>query len=114
MERAERRVIRSINVGSAVRMSFALTASFWAIVLVGLIALYLLGLVSGGLGGVEGFIASLGFTGFRFTILPFALAFIVVAVLASAIVGLLAGVVALLYNHLHPLIGGLEVHTRER
>ena len=110
----QRRVIRSVDVGSAVRMAFALSVCFWAIVLVGLVALFLLGLVSGGLGGVEGFIASLGFTGFRFSILPFALVFIVLAVLASALVGLMAGVAALLYNHLHPIVGGLEVHTRER
>jgi hypothetical protein len=63
---------------------------------------------------VEGFIASLGFTGFRFSIVPFALVFIVLALLASALVGLLAGVVALLYNHLHPIVGGLEVDIRER
>jgi hypothetical protein len=95
-------------------MAFALSACFWAIVLVGFIALYLLGLVSGGLGGVEGFIASLGFTGFRFSILPFVLVFVVLAVLLSAVVGLIAGVAALLYNHLHPIVGGLEVHTRDR
>ena len=112
--KVERRIVRSIEVRSAVRMAFALSACFWAIVLVGLLALYLLGLVSGGLGGVEGFIASLGFTGFRLSILPFALAFVVLALLASAVVGLAAGVTALLYNHLHPLIGGVEVHTRER
>lgn len=110
----ERRVVRSIDIGSAVRMAFGLSASFWAIIFVGLIALYLLGLVSGGLGGVEGLIASIGFTGFRFTILPFILVFIVLAGLASAVVGFLAGIAALLYNHLEPIVGGLVVHTRDR
>jgi hypothetical protein len=79
---------------------------------VGLVALYLLGLVSGGLGGVEGFIASLGFTGFRFTILPFIVAFVVLAVLVSAVLALLAGVVALLHNHVQPLVGGIVVHSQ--
>ena len=60
------------------RVTFVVTLWIFAIVLVGMVALYLLGLVSGGLGGVEGFIASLGFTGFRFTILPFLLVFVVV------------------------------------
>jgi hypothetical protein len=110
----ERRIIRSIDVGSAVRVTFAVSLCMWAIVLVGFIALYLLGLVSGGLGGVEGFIASLGFTGFRFTILPFVVAFAVIAMLASAVLALVAGVVTLLYNHVQPLVGGIEVHSRDR
>jgi hypothetical protein len=76
--------------------------------------LYLVGLVSGGLGGVEGFIASLGFTGFRFTILPFIVAFLVIAVLASAVSGLMAGIIALLYNHVQPLVGGIAVRTKDR
>jgi hypothetical protein len=106
--------VRGINVRSAVRVVFGLSICFWLIVFVGLVALYILGLVSGGLGGVEGLIASLGFTGFRFAIVPFLLVFVVVAILLSALVGLLAGVSALLYNHLHPLIGGLEVDIRDR
>ena len=111
---AEKRIIRSVDVGSAVRVTLVVSLSMWAIVLVGLVALYLVGLVSGGLGGAEGFIASLGFTGFRFTILPFVAAFVMVAILASAVVALFAGVVALLYNHVTPLVGGLAVHSRER
>jgi hypothetical protein len=105
---------RSVIVGSIVRVTFAISASVWGIGLVGLVALYLLGSVSGGLGGVEGFIASLGFTGFRFTIVPFVAAFVVVGVLASAVLALFAGIVALLYNHVQPLVGGIEVHTRDR
>jgi hypothetical protein len=106
--------VRGITVRSAVRVAFGLSICFWLIVLVGLVALYILGLVSGGLGGVEGFIASLGFAGFRFAIIPFVLVFLVVSILVSAVMGLLAGVSALLYNHLHPIIGGLEVHVRDR
>jgi hypothetical protein len=109
-----KREIRSIDVGSVVRMTFVLTLCVFAIALVGLVALYLLGLVSGGLGGVEGFIASLGFSGFRFTILPFVLAFVVVAALASAVAALLAAVVALLYNHVQPLVGGVVVRSLDR
>ena len=96
------------------RVTLVLSLSIWGIVLVGMVALYLLGLVSGGLGGVEGFIASLGFTGFRFTIVPFIAAFVMVAILASAVLALFAGVVALLYNHVTPLVGGVAVHSRER
>lgn len=106
--------MRSVVVSTVVRVTVAISLSIFAIVLVGLVALYLLGLVSGGLGGVEGFIASLGFTGFRFTILPFVLAFVVLGVLGSAVIGLLAGVVALLYNHVQPLVGGIVVVRRER
>ena len=109
-----RRVVRSVDISSAATMAFALTASLFAIVLVGLVALYLLGLVSGGLGGVEGFIASLGFTGFRFTILPFILAFNAVGLLVSAVVAVLVAIAALLYNHLQPIVGGVEVYTRDR
>jgi transmembrane protein DUF3566 len=110
----ERREIRSVVVGSVVRVTFAVAISLFAIVLVGLVALYLLGLVSGGLGGVEGFIASLGFTGFRFTILPFILAFVLLAALASAVLSLVAGVLALLYNHVQPIVGGVVIQRRER
>ena len=87
---------------------------FWAILLVGLVALYLLGLVSGGLGGVEGFIASLGFTGFRFTILPFIVAMMAFALLASVLLAIIGGVTVLLYNALQPLIGGVEVRSDDR
>ncbi len=111
---SEHRVIRSIDVRSTFRVVVALSLCFWAILLVGLIALYLLGLVSGGLGGVEGFIASLGFTGFQFTILPFIVALIAVALLASVLLGIVAGVVVLLYNALQPLVGGVETRSERR
>jgi len=111
---SQRREVRSIDAGSVVKVTFAVMLAIFAIVLVGLVALYLLGLVSGGLGGVEGFIASLGFTGFRFTILPFILAFVVLSGLASAVIALLVGIVALIYNHVQPLVGGVVVQSRER
>ena len=109
-----KREIRSFDVGSVFKVTFVVTLCVSAIVLVGLVALYLLGLVSGGLGGVEGFIASLGFTGFRFTILPFVLAFIVVGALVAAVMALLAAIFALLYNHVQPLVGGIVTQTRDR
>lgn len=93
------------------KVTFFLTLCLFAIALVGLVALYLLGLVSGGLGGVEGFIASLGFTAFRFTIVPFILAFVVFAALASAVLALLVAVLTLLYNHIQPLVGGVIVRS---
>lgn len=106
---SERRVVHSVNVQTGVRMAFAVSLSLWAIGFVLLIALYVLGLVSGGLGGVEGFIASLGFTGFRLAILPFLGAYILVAGLGSAVVGVVAGILCILYNSLVPIIGGVEV-----
>jgi hypothetical protein len=109
-----RREIRSVDIGSVLRVTFVVMLCVFAVVLVGLIALYLLGLVSGGLGGVEGFIASLGFTGFRFTILPFVLAFVVLAALASAVIALLGAVLGLLYNNVQPLVGGIVVRSRDR
>jgi hypothetical protein len=106
--------VRSLQVRSVVRVGFALSLAIWAVVLVGLVALYLLGLVSGGLGGVEGFIASLGFTGFRFSILPFIGIFVVFAALASGVVALLGAVAAMLYNAIGPIVGGVEVTTQDR
>jgi len=114
MSVSERREVKTIDLRSTVRVVFAVSLCFWAILLVGLVALYLLGLVSGGLGGVEGFIASLGFTGFRFTILPFIVALMAVALLASVLLAIIGGVAVLLYNALQPLIGGVEVHSTDR
>lgn len=110
----ERRVVRSVNIPSVVRVAFALSACVWGIAFVGLIALYVLGLVSGGLGGVEGFIASLGFTGFRLSIFPFLGVFIVAAAIASALFAVVAGVLAYLYNALYPLVGGITFTAEER
>jgi hypothetical protein len=114
MSVGERRTVRSVDVRSVVRVSFALSLAVSAVVLVGLVALFLLGLVSGGLGGVEGFIASLGFTGFQFSILPFTGVFIIAAALASAVVAIIAGLLASLYNALGPIVGGVEVTTKDR
>ena len=112
--RLSKREIRSVDIGSVVKVTFVVTLCVFAVVLVGVVALYLLGLVSGGLGGVEGFIASLGFTGFRFTIVPFVLAFVAFAALGSAVLALAAAVLALLYNHVQPLVGGVIVRSDDR
>jgi hypothetical protein len=97
-----------------VRMTFAVALSLWAILLVGFVALYVLGLGSGGLGGVEGFIASLGITGFRLNIAVFVLAFAATGVVASTVVALVAGVLALLFNAVAPMAGGVVTYERER
>jgi hypothetical protein len=109
-----RKTVEVLDLRSVVRMTMALSLCVWAIVLVGLVALYLLGAVSGGLGGVEGLIASFGFSGFRLTILPFLVAFLAIGLLASIVVGLLAAIVVLLYNALVPILGGVEFRARER
>ena len=110
----ERRVVRSLDVRTVVRACFAISLCLWGIAFVGFVALYLLGLVSGGLGGVEGFIASLGFTDFRLSILPFLVVFVVVAGVASALAGIGAGLIAYLYNAVFPLTGGVEIVVDER
>lgn len=111
---SERRVVRSLNVRSVVRVAFVLSVCVWGIAFVGLVALYLLGLVSGGLGGVEGFIASLGFTDFRLSMITFLAVFVVAAAVASAVFAVLSGVLAHLYNAVFPLVGGVEVTIDDR
>jgi hypothetical protein len=110
---SDRRIVRSISVRSAARVVFGLSLCVWGIALVGLIALYVLGLVSGGLGGVEGFIASLGFTEFRLSILPFIGVFVVFAMIVSGAAAVGASLLAHLYNALYPLVGGIEVRTED-
>jgi hypothetical protein len=110
----EHRVVETLDLRSVVRIVIAVSLSLWAIALVTIVALYILGLVSGGLGGVEGLIASFGFTGFRLSILPFLVAFIAIALLFSILVGAIAAIVVLLYNALTPVFGGVELRSRDR
>lgn len=110
----ERRVVETLDLRSVVRMVVAISLALWAIAFVAILALYILGLVSGGLGGVEGLIASFGFTGFRFTILPFFVAFVAIALLFSIVVGAVAAIVVLLYNTLVPIFGGVELRSKNR
>jgi len=110
----ERRVVETLDLRSVVRIAVAISLALWAIAVVAIVALYILGLVSGGLGGVEGLIASFGFTGFRFTILPFLVAIVAVALLFSILIGGVAAIVVLLYNALVPILGGVEVRSKPR
>lgn len=111
---SERKIVASVNVRSVARVALALALALWGIAFVGLVALFVLGLVSGGLGGVEGFIASLGFTGFRLSVLPFLAVFLAVAVLTAALTGVVAGLLAVLYNAVAPLVGGIEMISDRR
>ncbi len=108
------RVVETLDLRSVVRIVIALALALWAIALVTVVALYILGLVSGGLGGAEGLIASFGFSGFRFAILPFLVGFIAVAVVTSIVAGGIAAIVVLVYNSLTPIIGGVQLRSRDR
>ena len=108
-----RRVVETLDLPSVVRMTVAVCLALWGIAFVTILALYVLGLVSGGLGGAEGLIASFGFSGFRFTLLPFVVAFLALALLFSVVVGGVAAIVCLVYNALVPIFGGVEVRTKD-
>jgi hypothetical protein len=108
-----RRVVETVDLRSTVRVVIAVSLALWAIALVTIVALYVLGLVSGGLGGAEGLVASFGFTGFRLSILPFLVGFVALAVAASVMLGALAAVIVLLYNALAPIIGGVELSSKD-
>jgi hypothetical protein len=108
------RVVETLDLRSVVRAVVAIMLALWGVALVAIVALYILGLVSGGLGGVEGLVASFGFTGFRFAIVPFLLGFIGVAVVTSTVLGAAAAIVVLLFNALTPIIGGVRLSSRDR
>jgi hypothetical protein len=106
-------VVYEIEVASAIRIGFALSLALWAVVGVGLVALYVVGAVAGGLGGFRGFLASLGLTGAWANPITFLPVFAIAALTAAAATSAVAALVALLYNALTPIIGGLEVRSRE-
>lgn len=111
---AERRTVREIGPSSAARVAFALSLTVAGIVLVGVVALYALGSVSGALGGMEGFIQDLGFPEFEvrlFTVVPL---LVVLSLLWAGVMAVVGAVLAALYNTLTELIGGLEVRIRDR
>lgn len=108
-----RRVVWEVGVGSVVRVAFWLSLSLWAVVGVGLVALYVVGAVAGGLGGFRGFMASLGLTGVWVSPIMFVPVFSAAALLGSAAAAGVAAVVALLYNALTPLVGGVEIRSRD-
>lgn len=106
-----RRVVRQLNPLSIVRMVFGLGLSASSIVVVGLIALYLLAVASGALRTVEGFVESWGLSFAPASFLP---AVVILMAIVTATATAFAGVLAVLYNHVAELIGGVEIITRER
>jgi hypothetical protein len=110
----ERRIVREVRVSSVVRIVFWLSLSLWAVAGVGLIALYIVGAAAGGLGGFRGFMGSLGLTGLWVSPVTFVPLFGVTGAAASAAAAACSAVVALLYNALSPLVGGVEIVPRDR
>lgn len=110
----ERRVVRQVEVSSVARVAFGLGLALSGVILVGLVALYLLGVASGGVTGVERFFESLGYEGFKLNVFAVLSIFIVVAALCVGLLTGLMAALAVLYNALSDLIGGVEVTTRDR
>jgi hypothetical protein len=112
--RVERRVVREVRVRSVFRVAFWLSLSLWGIAGVGLVALYIVGAAAGGLGGFRGLMASLGLTGIWVNPLAFLPVFAVISVAFSVAGAASTAVVAMLYNALTPLVGGVEIVERAR
>jgi hypothetical protein len=93
------------------RIAFGISLAFSAVVLVGLVALYLLALASGAIGSVDSFVSGVGLTFNPLALFP---AVLILLALATALVTGVSGISALLYNAVADLIGGVEVVTRER
>ena len=106
--------MREVRVVSIVRIVFWLSLSLWAVAGVGLIALYVVGAAAGGLGGFRGFMTSLGLTGLWQNPLTFIPIFSIAAGVGSAAAAAAGALVGLLYNALSPIVGGVEVVSRER
>jgi hypothetical protein len=113
MQTLERRVVRQIQVASAARVAFALSLTLGAVVLVGLIALFLLAKASGAISPVEEVVGGL-FGDFRFNLVSIVFSTVLFSAVAAAMAAALAAITAVLYNALSDLVGGLEVVTRER
>jgi hypothetical protein len=110
----EHRVVRQVDVASIVRIVFWIALSLWGVAGVGLVALYLVGAAAGGLGGFRGFMASLGLTGAWVNPLAFVPFFSIAAGVGSILAALAGALVGLLYNALAPLVGGVEITSRDR
>jgi hypothetical protein len=106
-----KRIVRQVDARSVVRIAFGLSLSFSAVVLVGLVALYLLALASGAKGSVDSFMSGVGLSFNPVTLFPVVL--IILAAGTLLFTGL-AAVTALLYNAVADVIGGVELLTRER
>lgn len=110
---AGRRTIVEVGVTSVVRVAFSLSLSLWAVAGVGLLALYGIGAVAGGLGGFRGFVSTIGLGGVWVNPIVFVVVFAAAAVLGSAVAAALAGLGAMLFNALTPLVGGVETGCSE-
>lgn len=110
-EVVDRRVVRQVSTGSVARIVFGIGLSVVAIVMVGLVALWLLALASGAMRSVDAFITSLGLSFELVGLLPVAL---ILGIVSCAALTLSAAVLAVLYNLIAELIGGVEIVTRER
>ena len=113
----ERRTVRHVMPVSAAKIAFALALTMATVGLVGLFALYLLGMASGALRSLEGFIVSFGISEaeeFRLSFLKFLPGYVVISLLLCGITAGLAALWAVLYNLLSEIVGGVEVVTRER
>ena len=107
-------IIREVRIVSVVRVVFWLSLSLWAVLGIGLIALYVVGAAAGGLGGFRGFMTSLGLTGLWQNPLTFVPIFSIAAGIGSVVAAAVGALVGLLYNALSPLVGGVEIVSRER
>ncbi len=113
-EPVERRVVRRLDTGSVARVAFAFSMTLVAILLVGFVALYLLGAASGALAGVESFISSLGWADFQFRFAAVLGLTLLLGLAGALLFTLLTVVGAALYNVLAELVGGIEVVSRDR
>jgi hypothetical protein len=107
-------VVREVRIVSIVRIVFWLSLALWAVLGVGLLALYIVGAAAGGLGGFRGFMTSLGLSGLWLNPLTFVPIFSIFAGIGSVVAAAAGALVGLLYNALSPLVGGVEIVSRER
>jgi hypothetical protein len=109
----ERRVVRQVSVISAVRVSLAMGLSLSAIMIVGVVALYVLGQASGALGSAESFIESL-WPDFSLNLFTVVFVLLLLSLGFCGVLAATAAVLCVLYNVLADLVGGVEITTRER
>ena len=107
----DRSVVRQVNPVSVARIVLGIGLALLAIVMVGLVALWLLAIASGAMRSVDGFLSSLALDFNVGAVLPVVLILGILGVGAMTITGSL---VAVLYNLLAEVLGGVEVTTRDR
>lgn len=107
----ERRIIRQVSPASVARLVLGVGLSLVAVVMIGLVALWLLALASGAMRSVDAFIEDLGLSINVVGLLSGLFVFLLVACVLATMV---AGLLAVLYNLLAEVFGGVEVVTRER